>query len=146
LFPKHLDARDRVPASANPRHYLYTVLLYFRHVFRFIGCLVFTSCDHVLLTHASSRPRLGYESRYLSRFHPITLYYIYQTRNPCLHYIQYYYIIISVFGPGARNRSILFILHHVSGLRARSGSSSFCLAFICLLDWDAVPGLVLVGI
>ena len=46
---------------------------------------------------------------------------------------------ISVFGLGARNRSILFILHHVYGLRTRSGSSSFCLAFICLLDWDAVP-------
>ena len=41
---------------------------------------------------------------------------------------------ITVFGPGARNRYILLFMHHISGLRARSGSSSFCLAFICLLD------------
>ena len=53
---------------------------------------------------------------------------------------------ITVFGPGARNRYILLFMHHVSGLSARSGSSSFCLAFIGLLDWDAVPGLVQAGI
>ena len=49
-------------ASANPRHYLHTVLLYFRHVSRFLGSSVFTSCDHVLPYHASSCPRPGYDS------------------------------------------------------------------------------------
>ena len=31
MFPKHLDTRDRVSTSANPRHYLNIVLLFLEH-------------------------------------------------------------------------------------------------------------------
>ena len=57
---------------------------------------------------------------------------IYRTRDLCLHY-YYYYPIISVFGPGARNRSILLLYIMFPGYAPEVVHRAFVsLSFACL--------------